>query len=109
MDVYAHKAYIKDANGDWIKHISDNSKQDDITYVPCRYTCAKKIAYDIVDVWHFGMTPSAEEFHLSCHDKNKFRITKFYEQVSKADPVTYNKYSTWFKERTAQKNVLEGI
>ncbi len=109
MDVYAHKAYIKDANGDWMKHISGDSKQDDTTYVPCRYTCAKKIAYDIVNVWHYGMTPSAEEFHLGCHDKNKFRITKFYEQVSKADPATYNKYSTWFKERTAQKSVLEEI
>lgn len=109
MDVYAHKAYIKDANGDWMKHISGDSKQDDTTYVPCRYTCAKKIAYDIVDVWHFGMSPSAEEFHMSVHDKNKFKLLGFYKKVSQADPVTYNKYSTWFKERTTQKNVLEEI
>lgn len=109
MDVYAHKAYIKDANGDWMKHISGDPKQDDTTYVPCRYICAKKIAYDIVDVWHYGMKPSAEEFHLSCHDKNKFRLLGFYKIVSEADSVTYNKYSTWFKERTAQKSVLVEI
>lgn len=109
MDVYAHKAYIKDEHGYWTKHLSGDLKQDDTTYVPCRYTCAKKIAYDIVNVWHFGMTPSAEEFHISAHDKNKFRLLSFFSYVSKADSVTYNKYSTWYKERTSEKYDIEDI
>ena len=109
MDTYAHKAYIKDTDGYWTKHISGDDKQDSTTYVPCRWTCAKNIAYDIVDVWHYGLTPNAAEFHLDSHDKNKFRLAGFYSNVSSADPVNYNRDSTWYKDRTAEQYVIEEI
>lgn len=109
MDAYAHKAYTKDSAGNWTIHISGNSQQDSITYVPCRWTCAKNIAYDIVDVWHFGMSPSAEEFYMDCHDKNKFRLAGFFSYVSSADSSSYNKHSTWYKDRTAEQYVIEDI
>lgn len=109
MDAYAHKAYIKDSDGNWTIHISGNSQQDSITYVPCRWTCAKNIAYDIVNVWHFGMSPSAEEFYMDSHDKNKFHLAGFFSYVSSADSTSYDKHSTWYKNRTAEEYVIVDI
>ena len=101
MDVYAHKAYIKNSSGQWKKHISGDAYQDSTSYVPSRWTCAKSIAYDVIDVWHFGWSPNAWEFYQSSHNKDKFRLYKFKTYVSSADSSTYSSEKNWYSNRTA--------
>lgn len=98
MDAYAHKAY-RNSSGSWVK-ISDNSNQDDTTYVPNRWSTAKSVAYDIIDVWHFNMTPDALEFYQSGHDSSKFKLEKFKTNVQNADAETYNSEASWFNSRS---------
>ncbi len=101
MDVYAHKAYIKSSSGSWSSHISGDVNQDSTSYVSNRWTCAKKAAYDIVDVWHYNMKPDAYEYYQTSHNKDKFRLFKFADYVSFADADTYSSESNWYIARTS--------
>ncbi|MDE5778162.1 MAG: S8 family peptidase [Lachnospiraceae bacterium] len=107
MDTYAHKAYVKDSYGCWTEHISGSSKQDSTSYVSNRWTCAKGIAYDIVDVWHENIEPDGWEFYQLDHDKNKFRLFKLKTYCESADKNSYNIDTTWYDNRTAEKYVAE--
>lgn len=101
MDTYAHKAYIKDSKGKWTVHISGDAKQDSTSYVSSRWTCAKDIAYDIMDVWHYNLVPEGCEFYQLEHSKNKFRLFKFKTYVSSADKESYNVEPKWYNDRTS--------
>lgn len=98
MDAYAHKAY-RNSGGSWVK-ISDSTNQDSTTYVPNRWNTAKAVAYDIIDVWHYGMTPDAMEFYQPGHDSSKFKLEKFKTNVSRADSSTYSSESSWYNARS---------
>lgn len=110
MDAYAHKAYEPDGNGGWVKIPNGKdannvpngteNKQDRKKYVESRWTCAKAIAYDIVDVWHYGSTPDAIEFYQSAHNSSKFKLFQFAAKVRKSDPQTYAQYGSWFENRS---------
>lgn len=101
MDTYAHKAYIKNSNGNWTVHISGNAKQDSTSYVPSRWTCAKDIAWDIMDVWCYNLPAEGWEFYQPEHNKNKFRLFKLKNYVSSADADSYKIDTAWFKSRTS--------
>ncbi len=101
MDTYAHKAYIKDSNGNWTVHISGDAKQDSTSYVASRWTCAKDIAWDIMDVWCYDLKAEGWEFYQPQHNKNKFRLFKLKTYVSSADADSYKADAAWFKSRTS--------
>lgn len=102
MDTYAHKAYVKDSKGRWTVHISGDAKQDSTTYVSNRWTCAKCIASDIIiEIWHFGMTPSAYEYYQPDHSSSKFRLFKFKSYCKSANNRVYESEKKWFDSRTA--------
>lgn len=101
MDTYAHKAYIKDSNGKWSVHISGNANQDSTSYVSNRWTCAKDVAYDIMDVWHYNLEPEGWEFYQPEHNKYKFRLYKLNSYCKSADKDSYNVDKVWYNNRTA--------
>ena len=101
MDAYAHKAY-RNSGGSWVK-ISDSTNQDSTTYVPNRWNTAKAVAYDIIDVWHYGRKPSAKEFYQKSHTSSKFKLEKFNTNVKDADSSTYNSKSSWYDARSYNK------
>lgn len=109
MDSYAHKAYLKDSStGLWTVHISGDAKQDSTTYVPSRWTVAKYTASDILYIWELRQiyTASAWEFYQpDVHDYKKFKLYKYGEYVSKADKDFYEKFKTYFNNRTCDKDV----
>lgn len=100
MDTYAHKAYTKAADGTWTVHIA-GANQDTTSYVSNRWTCAKSIAYDIVDVWHYGLRPDAVEYYQPDHSNSKFRLFKLSTYCNSADKDTYTSEKTWYDNRTA--------
>ncbi|MBQ9983907.1 MAG: S8 family peptidase [Lachnospiraceae bacterium] len=103
MDVYAHKAYTKDSStGLWSVHISD-SNQDDTSYVPSRWTCSKDIAYDIMNVWKYKLTPDAIEFYQPEHGYKKFKLFSLSTYVERADNESYVCEKTYYDKRTADK------
>ena len=106
MDVYAHKAYRKESNGSWNRiDIHDGSNpnidyQDLVTHVPSRWTCAKDVAYYIIDVWNYNMEPDAREFYISAHDASKFRLYRLATYSKEADRESYNAFSGWFNKHS---------
>ncbi|MBO5469466.1 MAG: S8 family peptidase [Lachnospiraceae bacterium] len=101
MDTYAHKAYVKGSSGKWDSHISGNTNQDSTSYVSNRWTCAKGIAYDVVNTWHYGQTPDAVEYYQPSHNKDQFRLFKFATYTSNADPTNYADTPNWYINRTS--------
>lgn len=101
MDTYAHKAYVKGSSGKWDSHISGDANQDSTSYVSNRWTCAKSIGYDVVDVWHYGQTPDAVEFYQPSHNKDQFRLFKLATYASSADPANYAESASWYNNRTS--------
>lgn len=106
MDAYAHRAYVKNTNGDWYRIKITSGPDENVDYqdlktnVPNRWTTAKKVAYDIVDVWHYGLSPDAEEFYQTVHDSSKFRLEKLKTYVISADNATYQQKSTWYNNHS---------
>lgn len=105
MDVYAHRTRILGDDGKWKEIVSPDENgginlRDDTTYKNNRWRCAKDAAYDIVNVWDYGLKASAMEYYQPNHKKNVFRLVSLKTFTISSDMESYNYDPEWFIEHS---------
>ena len=117
MDSYAHKAYINlgtEKNPEWVRITNKNPKiealgflnaQDSKKCYSARWTCAKSIACNILQIWPDGGEASLWEFyqpyeHPERSSTEGFCMEKFGRYAQKADADNYKYLGDWFESRT---------
>lgn len=78
--------------------------RDTISHVPNRYEVAKGVATDIIDVWHYSMTPDEWEFYQTIHNGSQFRLENLRKNAKKLNPNMVQSYETWYTNHGHDKS-----